>query len=70
MLGSRIIKGKRVKIRPIFAFKPNTPILQHSYTLYVDIPQIATDIPIASSRDYTPSGLLMPSLSLTLNVEP
>jgi len=28
----------------ISAFKPNTSLLQHSYTLYVDIPQIATDI--------------------------
>jgi hypothetical protein len=54
MLGSLIIKGKRAKIRPISTFKPNTPLLQHSYTLYVDIPQIATDIPITNSLDSHP----------------
>ena len=27
MLGSRIIIGKRVEMRPISAFKPNTPTL-------------------------------------------
>jgi len=68
MFGSRIIKGKRVKIRSISAFKPNPQLLQyslravgytsplraggqHSYTLHVDIPQIATDIPITNGFD-------------------
>jgi hypothetical protein len=30
MFGSRITKGKRVKIRSVSAFKPNTPTLQYS----------------------------------------
>jgi hypothetical protein len=54
MLGSRIIKGKRVKIRPISAFKPNTPILHYSSNLHVAIPQMATDIPITNSLDSHP----------------
>ena len=54
MFGSRITKGKRVKIRSISAFKPNTPLLQHSYTLHVGITQIATDIPITNSLDSHP----------------
>ena len=54
MFGSRITKGKRVKIRSISAFKPNTPILQHSYTLHGGITQIATDIPITNSLDSHP----------------
>ncbi len=48
MFGSRITNGKRVKIRSISAFKPNTPSLQHSNTLHVGITQIATDIPITT----------------------
>jgi hypothetical protein len=88
MFGSRISKAKRVKIRSISAFKPNTPFLspsrrlhgpealraggqyslravgymsplraggQHSYTLHVDIPQIATDIPITNRIDSHPT---------------
>jgi hypothetical protein len=59
MFGSRITKGKRVKIRSISAFKPNTPVLQHSYTLHVAITQIATDIPITNGLDSHP-GVLSP----------
>jgi hypothetical protein len=55
MFESRITKGKRVKIRSISAFKPNTPLLQHFYTLHVGITQIATDIPITNSLDSHPA---------------
>jgi hypothetical protein len=41
------------KIR-LAAFKPNTPLLQQSYTLHVGITQIATDIPITNSLDSHP----------------
>jgi hypothetical protein len=51
MLGSRITEGKRVKIRSISAFKPNTPLIHYSNTLPVDITQIATDISITYSLD-------------------
>jgi hypothetical protein len=54
MFGSRITKGKSVKIRAISAFKPNTPLLQHSYILHAGITQIATDIPITNGLDSYP----------------
>ena len=48
------VKCERVKMKPHPAFKPNNPLLQHSYTLPVAIPQIATDITINTSLGSLP----------------
>jgi hypothetical protein len=54
MLGSRIIKGKIEKIRPISAFKPNSPLLHYSSNLHIAITQMATDILITNILIHTP----------------
>jgi hypothetical protein len=51
MFGSRITKGKRLKIRSVSAFKPNTPLLQHSNIFHVGITQFTKDVPITNNLD-------------------
>ena len=51
-LGKARVKEEKIRYFP--AFKPNTPVLQYSFTLHVDMLRIATDISITNSRDSHP----------------
>ncbi len=48
------LKNQCKNMRVDFFFKPNTPLLHHSYIIHVGITQIATDIPITNSLDSHP----------------